>query len=113
LEPSFHSGDDFLWALGPPEWSRVAVVLGEEAIDSGLQFDDGSEHATLEPSLGQRGEEALDRIEPRGGRGREVKRPPWMAGQPCADLGMLVGGVVVGDGVDQLMRTLRASSARN
>jgi hypothetical protein len=46
-------------------------VFGEEAIDGGLQFDDGSEHPTLEPSLGQRGEEALDRIEPRGGGGRE------------------------------------------
>jgi hypothetical protein len=52
LEPSFHGGDDFLWAFGPPEWSRVAVVLGEKAIAGGLQFDDGSEHAALEASLG-------------------------------------------------------------
>ena len=72
----------------------MLVVFGEEAIDGGLQVDDGSEHATLEPPLGQRGEEALDSIEPRGGGGRKVKRPTWMAGQPCADLGMLVGGVV-------------------
>lgn len=97
----FHSGEDFLKALGPPESFGVLVLFGEEAIDGGLHFDDGSEHATLEPPLGQRGEEGLDSIEPRGGGGREVKCPTWMAGQPCADLRMRMGGVVVGNGMDQ------------
>jgi hypothetical protein len=31
-------------------------MFGEEAIDGGLQFDDGSERATLETPLGQDGE---------------------------------------------------------
>ena len=31
-----------------------------------------------------------------------MKGPTRMAGEPGADLGMLVGGVVVGDGVDDL-----------
>jgi hypothetical protein len=56
LEPSFDGGDDFLRAFGPPEWLRVAVVFGEEAIDRRLQFDDGSERGALEASLGQGGE---------------------------------------------------------
>src|SRR5262249_28106823 len=102
LEPSLHGGDDFHWALGPVEWPWVAVVFGEEAIDGGLQFDDGSEHAALETSLGQGGEEALDSVEPRSRGGCEVERPARVPGQLSADLGMLVGGVVVGDGMDQL-----------
>ena len=71
-------------------------MLGEVSVDGGLQLDDGSEHAALEASPGQGGEE------PRGGGGREVKRPTRMPVQPCADFGMLVGSVVVGDGMDQL-----------
>jgi hypothetical protein len=45
------------------------IGLGHEAIDGGLEIDQGSEHASFQPSLGQPGEEALDGIEP-GGRGR-------------------------------------------
>ena len=36
--------------------------------------------------------------------GREVEGPARMAAEPCANLGMLVGGVVVDDGVDELCR---------
>jgi hypothetical protein len=39
-------------------------VLVEEAVDGGLQIDDALEHAALEPPLGQRGEEALDGVDP-------------------------------------------------
>jgi hypothetical protein len=43
----------------------------------------------------QRGEEGLDGVDP-GARGRrEVKGPARVAGEPGADLGVLVGGVVV------------------
>jgi hypothetical protein len=55
-------------------------VLGEEAIDGGLQFDDGLENAALEAPLGQGGKETLDGIEPRGGGGRKVKRPASLFG---------------------------------
>ena len=89
-------------SFGPPEGSGVGVVLGRKRLMAACSSTIGSEHAALEPPLGQRGEEALDRIEPRGGGGREVERPTRMPAQPCADLRMLVGGVVVGDGVDQL-----------
>ena len=78
------------------------VGLGEEAVDGGLQIDDGSEDAALEAALGELGEEALDGIEP-GCRGRgEVEGPARMPGEPLAHLGMLVGCVVVDDGVDRL-----------
>ena len=108
MEPSFHSGgDDFLETLGPPEWPRVAVVFGEEAIDGGLEFEDGSEHATLETPLGQGAEEALDSIEPSGRGGSEVKRPTRMPNQPCTDLGVLVGGIIVRDGVGSVCRQAR------
>ena len=34
----------------------------EEAVDGGLQIDDGSEHAVLETSPGEFGEEAFDGV---------------------------------------------------
>ena len=63
------------------------VVLGEEAVDGGLEVDDRSEDAALEPSLGQLGEEAFDGVEP-GGRGRrEVEGEARMAAEPGRTLG--------------------------
>ena len=40
------------------------VGLVEIAVDGGLEVDDGSERAALQASLGERGEEGLDRVEP-------------------------------------------------
>ena len=40
------------------------VVLADEAIDGGLEIDNGPEDAVLEPATRQDGEEALDRVEP-------------------------------------------------
>src|SRR6201981_1693408 len=50
------------------------------------------------------GEEALDGVEPGCRCGREVEGPAGMPGQPLAHLRMLVGCVVVDDGVDLLSR---------
>jgi len=86
----------------PDKGLGFAVVLTEIAVDRGLQIDERMEDAALQPSPGERGKEALDRICPGTGGGREMKRPPRMAGQPGAHLGMLVGGVVVEDRVHQL-----------
>ncbi len=41
------------------------VVFGDEAVDGGLEDCEGVEHATLEPSPGELGEEPLDDVEPR------------------------------------------------
>src|SRR5262249_41713821 len=59
------------------------------------------EDAALQPPPGERGEEGLDRIGPGAGGGREMERPARMPGEPGAHLGVLVGGIVVEDGVDQ------------
>ena len=80
----------------------LVVVLGEVAVDGGLKVDQRMEHAALEPTPGQPGEEALDGVEP-GRRGRgEVEGPARVALEPGADLGVLVAGVVVEDHVDEL-----------
>jgi hypothetical protein len=42
-----------------------SVVLGNEAVDCGLEFRDGAKHAVLEPPAGKLGEEALDGVQPR------------------------------------------------
>src|SRR4029079_7091450 len=86
----------------PDEWCRVPVVLGEIAIDSGLEVDDGVEDATLETPLGQLGEEALDCVEPRARGWREVECEALMAVEPGTHLGVFVSGVVVEDDVDGL-----------
>src|SRR4029453_19210099 len=73
-----------------------------EAVDGGLEVGDGGEHAALEASACELGEEAFDGVEP-GRRGwSEVERPARVLGQPFAHLGMLVGGIVVDDRVDLL-----------
>jgi len=91
LFPSVDLFDDSVGVGGPDEGFWILVVLGEEAIDSGLEIDDGMEHTAFQPPFRELGEEALDGIEP-GGRGRrEVEMEPWMALQPCLDLGVLVG----------------------
>ena len=48
---------------------------------------------------GDQAEKALDEVDP-GRRGRrEVEMEAWVAFEPCLDLGMLVGGVVVHHGM--------------
>ena len=60
------------------------------------------ENAALETTPGEDGEEALDGVEPAGGGEREVERPAGMSAQPFDHLGVLVGGVIVEDGVNRL-----------
>lgn len=66
-------------------------MLGDEAIDGGPEVYDRVEDAPFQAVLGELGEEALDRIEPRTGRSREVEGEAWMAIKRGADLGMFVG----------------------
>ena len=98
--PSVDLFDDSVGVGGPDEGFWILVVLGEEAIDSGLEIDDGMEHTAFQPPFRELGEEALDGIEPGGRCRREVEMEPWMALQPCLDLGVLVGRVVVDDEMD-------------
>ena len=80
----------------------VIVCLRDEAVDCDLEIDDRSEHATLEVPARELGEEAFDGVEPGRRYGREVEGPAGIPGQPLAQLRMLVGCVVVDDGVDFL-----------
>lgn len=100
--PARDSGNDAVWVDGPHEEIRVVVGFGDKVIDGGLDLDDGAEDAAPHATLGEFGNEPLDGIEPRRGSQCEVDGPARMACQPCVDLGMLIGGVVVRDGVDQL-----------
>src|SRR4029079_4292171 len=67
-----------------------------------LQVNDGSEHSALEALAREFGEEAFDRIEPGCGCWGEVERPARMACQPLAHFWVLVGRIIVDDGVDYL-----------
>src|SRR5271155_257382 len=102
LVPSIDLFDDAIGVCGPDERFGFTVVLAEIAVDRGLQVNQRREDAALQAPPGQGGEKALDRIGP-GARGRgEMKGPARMAAEPSADLGMLVDGVVVEDGMDEL-----------
>ena len=102
LEPSISCGDDVVWVCDPDEGLCLRpVVLVDEALDGVAEFADGAEHAVLESPSRQLGEEAFDGVEPRArGRG-EVEGPPRMLLEPCPDRLVLVGGVVVEDGMDR------------
>ena len=65
------------------------VVVGDEAVDGGLEIDDALEDAALEATLGEDGEEALDGVEPAGGGRGEVEGPARMPAQPSITLGCL------------------------
>ena len=100
--PTVDSGDDLIRIGRPDERLGLFVVLLNEAIDRCLKIDDRVEYAPLEPTLGELGEEALGGVEPGRRRRREMEGPARMAGEPLADLFMLVGAVVVEDDMDHL-----------
>jgi hypothetical protein len=81
------------------------VIVGflQEAVDGDLEIDDRAKDAAFEAAFGQFGEEALDRIEPRG-RGRGVMEDKArMPVVPGANLGVLVCRVVIENDVDDLV----------
>lgn len=50
--PTFDGCDNLVGIGGPPEGlGFMLVVLGEEAIDGGLEVDDGMEDAALQAAL--------------------------------------------------------------
>src|SRR5690606_33940118 len=82
----------------------VGIVFPDEAVDGGLKIDDGMADAVSAPAPRELGEETLDRIEPGGGGRREVEGPARMTIEPGSDLVLLVGGVIVEDHMDRLVR---------
>jgi hypothetical protein len=71
--PTIGGGDDFVWIGGPDEGLWLLVVVGDEAIDGGLEIDDAFEDAALEAPLGEDGEETLDGVEP------AAAAPAWIS----------------------------------
>jgi hypothetical protein len=57
-------------------------VLGDEAVDRGLEIDEGAEHAVLKPPAGEDREEPFDRIQPGTRRREEVEGPAPMTIEP-------------------------------
>ena len=102
--PSFYGSDDLVWVGGPGERFRVFVGFGDEAIDCGLEIDEGMEDAPLEAPFREFGEEAFDGVEPRTGCWREVEYKLLMAVEPCPNLWVLVYGIVIKDDVDGFVR---------
>ena len=73
------------------------VVMGEVDVDRGDEFTDAGETALSDDIVGELAKKALDQIEPRGTRRREVNVHARVLFQPRADRGMFVRGVVVDD----------------
>ena len=87
MAPAVDGRDDLVWVGGPDEGLGVMVGLFEIAVDGGLQIDNGAEDAALQSSLGERGDEGLDGIQPGTGSRREVEGEARMAGKPGEHLG--------------------------
>ena len=100
MVPALDGSDDLVGVGGPDERFRVVVGRGEEALDRRLQVDNRAEHAALQPSPDQLGEEALDGVEPGGRCRRVVEHKAGVPIEPGLHLGVLVAAVVVEDDVD-------------
>ena len=67
LEPSVSCGEDVVGVGAPGGWFGFGeIVLGDEAVDRGLQVDDRMKHAMLEPAPRQFGEEPFYSVQPGG-----------------------------------------------
>ena len=62
--PAPDGGDDVVWICFPDERAWFLVMLVDEAVDGGLQVDDGVEDAVFQAPSGELGEEAFDGVEP-------------------------------------------------
>ena len=111
MAPGSDRGDDLIGISGPSEGSGLLIVLFEEAVDCGLQVGDGPKDAALEPPLRKGREEALDRVEPGSRCRREMERPSRVTFEPSSNIGMLMGGVIVEDGVDSISGWTSRSTA--
>ena len=102
MVPTPDGGDDFIGIGSPDEGFGIIVGLPQEAVDGGLEVDDRAEHAALEATPSQLGEEALDGIEPRRRGRRVMEHKAGMSGEPRPRLGVFVRSVIVEDHVDDL-----------
>ena len=64
MVPASDGGDDFIRISGPDEGLWVGVLLGDKAVDGGLEINERVERAALQAPLGEFGKEAFDGVEP-------------------------------------------------
>ena len=84
---------------GPAERPFVGVVVAYVSVDLAHQFTHAAKRTATNRLLGDEREPALDLVKPAGVSGRVMNVIARAAGEPGFDLGMFVGGVVVGDQV--------------
>ena len=99
--PSIDLLDNVVGIGGPGDGFGFAVVFADVSLDGGLQVDQRAEDAALQSPADEGGKEGFHRIGPGAGSRREMKHPVGVPGEPGAHFGMLVGGVVVEDGMDE------------
>ena len=87
MVPASDRGDDPVGIGGPDKRLGIVIGLGEEAVDSGLEVDQG--RCPVSAAFRQLGEETLDGIEPRGRFWDVVEHEMRMAIEPGAHLGCL------------------------
>jgi len=92
--------EDRICRGSPFERLEVGVVCRDEVIDALNQLLDTGERAAADGLVGDQREEALDLVEPRTVGRDEMHVPARSRRQPRLDLGVAVGGVVVGNAVD-------------
>jgi hypothetical protein len=98
--PSLDSGDDFVGVGRPREWFGIGVGLSDEAVDGGLEIDDGAEDTTFQSTSAELGEKRLDRVEP-GARGWcEVENETRMTIEPRTNVGVFVSCIVTPEDPD-------------
>ena len=92
--------EDFFGGFGPDKRFGVGIVVFEVVVNGSFEFGDRGEDAAADALLSDQAKEALDLIEPGARGGSEVQVKAGVLGQPCLNIGMLVGGVVVEDEVE-------------
>ena len=98
--PASDGGDDFVGIGDPLEGFGMGVVIVEEAIDRGLKVGHGSEDAAFEAAFGEDWKKPSTALSQEAEVGVKWKVQRGWRAIHCRTVGMLVGGVIVEDGVD-------------
>ena len=95
LTKSFDLGEDRICSSGPCEWHRVGVPVFGVALNSSDELFDVSEGVSSDGALRDDIEPDFDLVEPRGVGRCEVDVEARVLGQPCLDLLVFMGRVIV------------------
>jgi len=114
MAKSRHAGEDLVSRFGPHERLGARVGNVDIAADGGFQLAGAAMHTPAQLLLRQRCEPALDEIDPRAARRREVHVHAGVPDQPAMDERGFVGtGSSMGRARDsQAVYRLRAANRR-